>query len=158
IRPDFSFLTGWDVVLIPMMLMGADGGTNATSGVVPELMRRMFDLAQARRFDEAMPLQLRLIELFDAMLFNADFPEGFRAGVELRGFDMGRGRQPLSDKQWGDREKLQHALQCILSDFNVVESPSYCEPCPLGGRELSPDVDVNDFAEQQSVDQTARSV
>src|SRR6478735_5980604 len=111
-RPDFTFLTGWDVVLIPMMLMGADGGTNATSGVVPELMRRMFDLAAARRWDEAMPLQLRLVELFDAMLFSADFPEGFRAGVELRGFDMGKGRQPLSDKQRGDRQKLQHMLKC----------------------------------------------
>src|SRR5215210_1816467 len=31
-RPDFTFLTGWDVVLVPMMLVGADGGTNATSG------------------------------------------------------------------------------------------------------------------------------
>ena len=39
--------------------MGADGGTNATSGVVPELMRRLFDLAAAKRFDEATPLQLR---------------------------------------------------------------------------------------------------
>src|SRR5437764_812035 len=39
LRPDFSFLTGWDVVLVPMMLMGAGGGTNAASGVVAELMR-----------------------------------------------------------------------------------------------------------------------
>jgi 4-hydroxy-tetrahydrodipicolinate synthase len=158
VRPDFSFLTGWDVVLVPMMLMGADGGTNATSGVVPELMRRMYDLAAARRWDEAMPLQLRLIELFDAMLFNADFPEGFRAGVELRGFEMGRGRQPQSDKQRGDREKLQHTLQCILSDFNVVDSPPYCEPRPLGGVELAPNIDVNDFGEDQPLDQTVRTV
>src|SRR3954471_19599639 len=136
IRPDFSFLTGWDVVLVPMMLMGADGGTNATSGVVPELMRRLFDLAADRRWDDATPLQLRLIELFDAMLFSADFPEGFRAGVELRGFEMGRGRQPLSDKQRGDRQKLQHMLKCILADFNVVESPDHCEARPLGGSQL----------------------
>src|SRR5438552_2228368 len=38
-RPDFCFLTGWDVVLIPMMLFGPDGRTHATSGVVPALMR-----------------------------------------------------------------------------------------------------------------------
>src|SRR5512137_1140300 len=36
-RPDFIFLTGWEAVLVPMLLMGCDGGTNATSGVVPEL-------------------------------------------------------------------------------------------------------------------------
>jgi dihydrodipicolinate synthase/N-acetylneuraminate lyase len=158
VRPEFSFLTGWDVVLVPMMLMGADGGTNATSGVVPELMRRMFDLAKARRWDEAMPLQLRLVELFDAMLFSADFPEGFRAGVELRGFDMGKGRQPLSDKQQGDRQKLQNTLQCILSDFHVVDAPNQCEPRPLGGKSLAPDIDVNDFAEERQIDETVRTV
>ena len=74
VRPDFSFLTGWDVVLVPMMLIGADGGTNATSGVVPELMRRIFDLCSDRKWDDAMPLQLRLIELFDAMLYQRGFP------------------------------------------------------------------------------------
>src|SRR3982751_2098221 len=42
-RPDFTFLTGWEAALVPMMLVGANGGTNATSGVVPELMRKLFD-------------------------------------------------------------------------------------------------------------------
>jgi len=123
-RPEFTFLTGWDVVLVPMMLIGADGGTNATSGITPELMRRMYDLAAAGRWEEAVPLQLRLIELFDAMLYSADFPEGFRAAVELRGFDFGRGRQPLSDVQSVDRLALQRVLQCILADFGVVDAPA----------------------------------
>jgi 4-hydroxy-tetrahydrodipicolinate synthase len=122
-RPEFVFLTGWDVVLVPMMLMGADGGTNATSGVVPELMRKMFDLTSAHQYEAAMEIQLRLIELFDTMLYSADFPEGFRAAVELRGFDMGRGRQPLSEAQSVDRVALQRVLQCILSDFGVVDAP-----------------------------------
>jgi 4-hydroxy-tetrahydrodipicolinate synthase len=122
-RPDFTFLTGWDVVLVPMMLMGADGGTNATSGITPELMRRIYDLAAAGKFAEAMPLQLRLIELFDTMLFSADFPEGFRAAVNLRGFDFGKSRQPLSEAQSVDRLALQRVLQCILADFGVVDAP-----------------------------------
>jgi 4-hydroxy-tetrahydrodipicolinate synthase len=133
-RPDFVFLTGWDVVLIPMMLFGADGGTNATSGVVPELMRRLYDLGVARRWDEAIPLQLRLIELFDTMLFSADFPEGFRAAAELRGFDFGKGRQPMSDKQRVDRERLTHSLRCIMSDFGVIDVP--IDGCPI--RETDP--------------------
>ena len=118
----------------------------------------MFDLAQAKRLDDAMPLQLRLIELFDLMLFGADFPEGFRAGVELRGFDMGSGRQPMSDKQRGDRDKLRHSIQCILADFNAVESPTTCEPRPLSGVALGPEIDVNDFAEERQVDETVRNV
>jgi 4-hydroxy-tetrahydrodipicolinate synthase len=129
LRPDFVFLTGWDVVLVPMMLLGADGGTNATSGVVPELMRQLFDLTVARKIDDAIRLQLRLIDLFDTMLLSADFPEGFRAGAELRGFDFGKGRQPLSEKQQVDRQKLQTELQCIMSDFGVVDPPAAgCAP------------------------------
>src|SRR4051812_35446128 len=130
-RPDFTFLTGWDVVLVPMMLVGADGGTNATSGVVPELMRKLYDDAHrgisggdGRSLQEAMKLQLRLIELFDAMLYSADFPEGFRAAVDLRGFRFGRGRQPLSETQQVDREKLQRSIQCILADFGVTDAPA----------------------------------
>jgi 4-hydroxy-tetrahydrodipicolinate synthase len=122
-RPDFVFLTGWDVVLVPMMLIGADGGTNATSGVVPELMRQLYDLAAAKKYSDAVPLQLRLIELFDTMLFSADFPEGFRAAVELRGFNMGEGRQPMSPLQRVDRDALQRVLRCILADFDVVDAP-----------------------------------
>jgi 4-hydroxy-tetrahydrodipicolinate synthase len=130
VRPGFTFLTGWDVVLVPMMLVGADGGTNATAGVVPELMRKLYDDAHrgihggdARALKDAMTLQLRLIELFDAMLYSADFPEGFRAAVDLRGFHLGRGRQPLSEAQQQDRLALQRVLQCVLTDFGVTEPP-----------------------------------
>ncbi|MDB5302707.1 MAG: dihydrodipicolinate synthetase [Phycisphaerales bacterium] len=129
VRPDFSFLTGWEAALVPMLVMGADGGTHATSGVVPELTRLIFDLATAGRLGEAVPLQLRLIELFDAMITSADFPEGFRAAVELRGFDFGASRQPLSDSQRVDRDALQRILRCILADFGVVEAPAEgCAP------------------------------
>ena len=122
-RPEFSFLTGWDAALMPMILIGCDGGTNATSGIVPELMRKLYDLNMAGRLDEALPLQMRILEVFDAMLYSADFPEGFRAAVELRGFDFGAGRQPLSETQKVDRAALQRVLQCILSDFGVVDAP-----------------------------------
>ena len=50
-RPEFSFLTGWDAALMPMILVGCDGGTNASSGVVPELTRKLYDLTVASRLD-----------------------------------------------------------------------------------------------------------
>jgi len=95
-RPDFSFLTGWDTVLLPMLLIGCDGGTNATSGVVPEITRALYDAAVAGRLEQARPLQYKLRKLFDALLLSADFPEAFRVAVQARGFQMGPGRQPLS--------------------------------------------------------------
>lgn len=128
-RPEFSFLTGWEAVLVPMLLIGADGGTHATSGVVPELTRKLYDLTKAGRLEEAMSLQYRLLELFDAMIYSADFPEGFRAAVELRGFDLGHSRQPLSASQALNREALQRVLRCLLADFGYVEPP--LEGCPV---------------------------
>ena len=40
LRPDFAFLTGWEAVLVPMLVAGCDGGTHASSGIVPEVTRR----------------------------------------------------------------------------------------------------------------------
>src|SRR5579863_10131639 len=98
-RPEFSFLTGWDAALMPMLLVGCDGGTNATSGVVPEITRRLYDLTVAGRLDEARKAQYKVVKLFDAMMYTADFPEGFRAALSLRGFQPGPGRQPMSEGQ-----------------------------------------------------------
>jgi dihydrodipicolinate synthase/N-acetylneuraminate lyase len=51
IRPDFTFLTGWEAVLAPMLMVGCDGGTNATSNAVPEVTRRIYDLCRAGNYD-----------------------------------------------------------------------------------------------------------
>jgi 4-hydroxy-tetrahydrodipicolinate synthase len=123
-RPDFAFLTGWDAVLTPMLLIGVDGGTNAISGVTPELTRKLYDLTRAGQLAEATRLQYRLLELFDAMLYSADFPEGIRAAVELRGFQVGRGRQPQTERQTIDYRMLQNVLQCILADFGCAAAPA----------------------------------
>lgn len=128
VRPDFVFLTGWEAALVPMLLMGCDGGTNATSGVVPEFMRKLYEITQAGKLDEARTMQMRMLELFDAMIFAADFPEGVREAVELRGFRMGPSRQPATDAQRVDRAALQRVLQCIMSDFGYVDAPG--EGCP----------------------------
>jgi 4-hydroxy-tetrahydrodipicolinate synthase len=135
-RPEFSFLTGWDAVLFPMLLIGCDGGTNATSGVVPEITRKLFDLTMAGKLDEARTLQYKLVGLFDAMLYSADFPEGFRAALALRGFRTGAGRQPLSDEQQLQIEALRRTLQCLLAEEGFADEP--LEGCPPGPPRLDP--------------------
>ncbi len=74
--PDFSFLTGWDAALLPMLLAGCDGGTNAVAGIAPRLTRRLFELAGELKLDEARRVQEQILELFDAIVYGADFPEG----------------------------------------------------------------------------------
>jgi 4-hydroxy-tetrahydrodipicolinate synthase len=123
-RSDFTFLTGWEAVLVPMLMIGCDGGTHATSNVVPEITRRMYDLSRSGDFGTAMQWQFRILELFDAMLNQFEFPDGFRAGADLRGFHFGRGRQPQTKTQRANRAVLSSVLQCILADFELVERPA----------------------------------
>ena len=100
------------------------GGTNASSNAVPEITRRMYDLTLAGKQDEAMKWQYRILELFDAMLYPYEFPDGFRAAAGLRGFQFGRGRQPLTGAQRSDNTALTSVLQCILADFELVDRPA----------------------------------
>ncbi|HEX7447575.1 MAG TPA: dihydrodipicolinate synthase family protein [Pirellulales bacterium] len=135
-RPDFSFLTGWDAALMPMLLIGCDGGTNATAGIVPELTRKLYDLTTTGQLDAARELQYKLVGLFDAMLYSADFPEGFRAALSLRGFSPGVGRQPLSETQQVQIAALQQTLQCLLAEEGFTDEP--VGGCPPGGPRPDP--------------------
>lgn len=117
-RPEFVFLTGWDAALAPMLLVGCDGGTNATSGVVPELTRAIYEASSRGQWDRAMQLQYRLLTLFDAMISQPEFPEGFRRGVLARGWDLGRSRQPLSAEQIATARKTQEQLAQMLGELH----------------------------------------
>lgn len=139
IRPEFSFLTGWDAALMPMLLIGCNGGTNATSGVVPEITRKLYDLTLAGRLDLARDLQYRLLKLFDAMIYNSEFPEGFRAALRLRGIETGVGRQPQAASQRIALDELSRQLQCLLAEEGFTDEP-------IGGCPVSSGVDAEQVA------------
>ena len=139
VRPDFAFLTGWDAALMPMLLVGCDGGTNATSGVAPEITRKLFDLTMAGKIDEARDLQYRLLSLFDSMLYSAEFPDGFRAALKLRGIEPGPSRQPKSAVQVQQLAKLSDQLQCLLAAEGFTSEPA-------GGCKVESSVDPEHIA------------
>jgi 4-hydroxy-tetrahydrodipicolinate synthase len=120
-RPDFSFLTGWDSVLMPMLLIGCDGGTNASSGVVPELTRKLYELTTSGQLEDACKLQYTIRRLFDAMLYAADFPEGVRVALEVRGIQMGPGRQPLSEEHQAALERIRTTVREILAEEGLAD-------------------------------------
>jgi dihydrodipicolinate synthase/N-acetylneuraminate lyase len=120
-RPDFSFLNGWETVLVPSLLVGCDGGTHGSSNVVPELLSKIYNLTRAGRVEEAIREQYGVLELFDAIISASDFPDGIRAGVELRGFRAGRGRQPQTEKHVADLEAVKSNLRRILADMGLCQ-------------------------------------
>jgi dihydrodipicolinate synthase/N-acetylneuraminate lyase len=115
-RDDFTFLTGWDASLAPMLMIGADGGTNATSGVVPELTRALHRAVVAGEIEKAIKLQYQLLPLFDAMIGLGEFPEGFRAGARSRGWNLGPGRVPLSESQKAAIARNQREIDALVGE------------------------------------------
>lgn len=135
-RPDFSCLIGCEEILLPALMMGADGGTIATSGVVPEVIMRFYHEYQAGNFTEARRIQFKLLELINAMLVGPNFPDGFRAGASLRGFNLGSSRQLLSPREQSDLEEIRGKIACILAECGFEEAASACRSRP-GGRDAA---------------------
>lgn len=127
-REDFSFLTGWDASLVPMLIVGADGGTNATSGVVPELTRAIHRSVVAGNISEAMRLQFQLLPLFDAMISLGEFPEGFRAGARSRGWNLGPGRVPISDQQREAIDRTQREIDALVAEVAQLDESLVLPP------------------------------
>ncbi len=125
-RPDFSCLIGCEEILFPALQMGADGGTIATSGVVPEVIVKLYQEFLAGRWDEARRIQFKLLDLINTMLLGMNFPEGFRAGMSLRGFQLGTTRQLLSPKELCDLEEIRGKIACLLADCGFSEAAGAC--------------------------------
>ena len=129
-RPDFSCLIGCEEILFPSLLMGANGGTIASSGVVPEVIVKLYRESVAGNIAEARGIQLKLLDLINAMLYGTNFPEGFRAGMSLRGFNLGTTRQLLSPREQVDLEAIRGKIACILADCGFSEAVSACHVAP----------------------------
>jgi 4-hydroxy-tetrahydrodipicolinate synthase len=56
------------------------------------------------------------------MIATLEFPEGFRRGALIRGWDLGQSRQPLSPQQSTAADAAQRKLQEMLSNFEFMQS------------------------------------
>lgn len=150
IRPDFAFLIGCEEILLPSLIMGGDGGTIATSGIVPEMIMKLYNLFREGRIEEARGIQYQMLDLIEVMLTSTDFPEGFRAGMTVRGFHMGRGRMHRSAAAQLNIEKITRTIQCLIAEHGLVSPPP-------GGCDQT-DVDVQTVTQivQRVMDQLGR--
>lgn len=115
-RPDFTVFTGTEETLLPSLMMGVDGGTIATSGIVPEIIMKLYNDFLAGNIAEAKRIQFKLIEFIETMFAGGNFPEGFRAAMSLRGFKMGQGRQIISPDEEIRLEQATTKLASMLAE------------------------------------------
>jgi dihydrodipicolinate synthase/N-acetylneuraminate lyase len=125
-RPDFACLMGWEELLCASLFMGGDGGTLSSAGVVPEVVVKIYREALAGNWAEARRVQFKLLDLFSLMVNAPNFPEGFRAGYELRGFQPGRARFPLSDSERVKMADIRSRIACVLTECGFSEAAGAC--------------------------------
>jgi 4-hydroxy-tetrahydrodipicolinate synthase len=128
-RPDYVVLVGCEEILFPSVAMGASGGTIATSGIIPEIIVEIYEKALAGDVERARILQYRIMDLINLMLLGVNFPEGFKTGVGVRGFDVGPPRQIMSDEERSYISDLEAQISCILSDMGYSVNPP--RACPV---------------------------
>jgi 4-hydroxy-tetrahydrodipicolinate synthase len=129
-RPDFAALIGWEELLCTAMFMGADGGTLSSSGVVPEVLMKIYNSAVKGDWDSAKQAQFKLLDLFALMIGAPNFPEGFRLGYQLRGFETGNARFPLSDQERLLMGDIRARIACVLAECGFSEAAHACAKRP----------------------------
>jgi len=125
-RPDFACLIGWEELLCAALFMGGDGGTLSSAGVVPEVIMKIYTEARAGNWTEAKRVQFKLLDLFSLMVNAPNFPEGFRAGYELRGFTPGRARFPLSPGEITMMSDIRARIACVLAECGFSQAAHSC--------------------------------
>jgi len=114
---DMNFLVGREEILAPALTAGAKGCMTACAGIIPEIMVGIWDAHHAGDYAKANRLQTAMLPLVRAM-FAAPFPVGFKAALEMRGFDMGPPKQPLSAAEElnlsGIKAKIKNILHGLL--------------------------------------------
>jgi len=126
VRPEFTCLIGCEEILFPCLLMGANGGTLASSGVVPEAYAKLYRAFLNNDQDTCRKIQFKLLELIQCMLEAGNFPEGFRLGASLRGFQPGPPRQPPGDEDQSLAEEMRSRMACLLTECGYHEAASSC--------------------------------
>ena len=106
---DFYIWSGNDDQVVPMMALGAKGVISVASNIVPEVMAEMTHLCLDNDFAAASRLQIRYMDLIDA-LFTEVNPIPIKAAMNLLGMDAGSLRLPLCDISDKNLDTLRRAM------------------------------------------------
>lgn len=120
IGEEFSFLIGREDILFPALMMGAKGCVVATALILPEIMVDIYRAWKGGDYEKARELQFSILLLIRAM-FSLPIPLGFKVALEMRGFQMGPPKQPLSDaesfKYRVTRSRIEKIMKPILEEL-----------------------------------------
>lgn len=111
---DLAIMIGREEVLFPALMVGAKGTMSASVGVIPEMMKAIYVAWQEKDWARALAIQESILILVRAM-FAIPFPLGFKAALEVRGFNMGKPKQPLSPSEQYNYTMVKSRIEKLLA-------------------------------------------
>lgn len=128
VRPDFHVLIGYEEGLFPALMAGAKGCMTATSGILPEIMLDIYNSYKRGDYQNAYERQRSIIKLIRLMKI-PNFPQGFKWGMEARGFRMGPPQQPISEAHapaaYRAKEEIEAEIHRLLGTIGAAAAPAH---------------------------------
>ncbi len=108
-----TVLTGVDEMFLAALLMGAHGGIGSFVNLVPELFLEIYRLACAGCWEQAKPVQRRMIQVI-RIVERFPFLSALKNVVRWQGFDLGEPRQPHARLTAEQQRELRDLLSSVF--------------------------------------------
>ena len=113
---DINMMCGREEMIFSSTMLGGKGAMVGTATIFPEILVRIYNSTLAGDYNTARSLQLAVCLAIRAM-FSIQFPLGFKAAMEVRGFRMGPSKTALTDADKARAEATKKRLHTILSEL-----------------------------------------
>lgn len=112
---DFYLWSGNDDQVVPMMALGAKGVISVACNLVPQVMVEMTRLCLSNDFQAAADLQIRYMDLMDALFLEVN-PIPVKTALNLMGQQAGPLRPPLCEME----AQHLHTLRRVLEELSLL--------------------------------------
>src|ERR671916_654359 len=118
-RPDFSVLSGWEDLIFPALLAGADGSICAFANVAPELFVDLVKTARNGDLDRAAELHRRVLKLVTLGTYSDPAIGAIKLAMNILGV-------PISPAVRGPalpaEESSRDAIETVLRESGVLDT------------------------------------
>jgi len=111
-RKDFTILTGLDDMLLPILMMGGDGGIMALANATPKLHRAIYDYWVNGDFKSALQYWIKLLRLVKVYDYSSSFPTAIKTLLKVIGAPIKPFvRPPLTLEKPEIEEKIMNLIK-----------------------------------------------